>query len=192
MTALQPTTQPRSFVRSLHPVRMVRSLWSHRDLTGQFAMRRIRGKYKGQALGSAWSLLDPLMTLAIYTFVFGIIFRRSEPGADAGIARFALEVFAGLLVFGVFRETVGPAPTLIVGQQNFVKKVVYPLETFPVSQVLVALFSLGVGLVVWLLGYCIFSEAHTPSPRLLLLPVVILPIVLLGLGLSWLLSAWAA
>ena len=192
MATLQLTNQPHSFARSLDPVRMIRSLWSHRELTGQYAARRIRTRYKGQALGSVWSLLDPLMTLAIYTFVFGIIFRRGQAGgphADGGIARYALEVFAGILVFTLFRETVGPSPMLIVQQRNFVKKVVYPLETFPVSQVLVSLFNFGVGVLVWLVGYCVFSETHVPSARLLLLPVVVLPVALLALGLSWLLSA---
>ena len=189
MPTLQLIDQPRSFARFLQPVAMVRSLWAHRELTGQFAARNIRGRYKGQALGSVWSLLDPLMLLAIYTFVFGVIFRRADPAGDGGIARYALEVFGGILIFGVFRDTVGAAPFLIVSHANFVKKVVYPLETLVVSQLLVALFNLAVGLAVWLLGFVIFSEAHVPSPGILLLPVVILPVALLALGLSWFLAS---
>jgi lipopolysaccharide transport system permease protein len=189
MPTLQLIDQPRSFARFLQPVAMVRSLWAHRELTGQFAARNIRGRYKGQALGSVWSLLDPLMLLAIYTFVFGVIFRRADPAGDGGIARYALEVFGGILIFGVFRDTVGAAPFLIVSHANFVKKVVYPLETLVVSQLLVALFNLAVGLAVWLLGFVIFSAAHVPSPGILLLPVVILPVALLALGLSWFLAS---
>lgn len=192
MGELQLTHESRSLLWYLDPVRQVRSLWGHRSLTCQFAGRTIRSKYKGQALGIAWSLIDPLVTLAIYTFVFGVIFHRASrdgPDASGGIARYALEVFAGILVFGVFRETVGAAPMLIVGQRNFVKKVVYPLETFPVSQLLVSVFNLGTGLVVWLAGDIVFSQSHIPSPRMLLLPVVVLPVALLSLGIAWFLAS---
>lgn len=191
MTTLPVSSQPAKPATAwLDPVGMVRTLWRHRELTVQFASRRVRARYKGQVFGASWSVLDPLVTLAIYTFVFGLVLRRAtEPGADGGIARFALEVFAGILVFNVFRETVAAAPTLVVGQPNFVKKVVYPLETLPVSQLLVALFNCATGLIVWIVGYAIFSESHLPSPGLLLFPLVLLPVVLLALGVSWILAS---
>jgi len=78
---------------------------------------------------------------------------------------------------------------MVLGQPNFVKKVVYPLETLPVSQLLVSLFNYATGLIVWIIGYSIFSAAHIPSPRLLLVPVVLLPLGLLALGLSWFLAS---
>lgn len=192
--ATLPTTSPARPAPKpgapLNPVRMVRSLWSHRELTTQFAARRIKSKYKGQALGFAWSITDPLITLAIYTFVFGLVLRRaSDPDAAGGIARFALEVFAGIITFNLFREMVGAAPTLVIGQPNFVKKVVYPLETLPVSQLLVSLFNYATGLIVWIVGYAIFSGTHIPSPQLLLVPVVLLPVALMGLGVSWFLAS---
>lgn len=191
MTTIDFTEQPRSFASYLDPVAMLRSLWANRELTVQFAARNIKGRYKGQAFGALWALLDPLMLLAIYTFVFGVIFHRGSADSDAegGMAGYALRVFAGIIVFAVFRETVGPSPTLIIGHRNFVKKVVYPLETLPISQLLVALFNLGVGLIVWTIGFVIFSPTHIPSPTLLLLPVVVLPVMLMGLGLSWFLAS---
>lgn len=191
MTTLPISHQPRPFVSYLDPIRMLRSLWGHRELTLQFAARKIQQQYKGQALGIAWSILDPLLLLATYTFVFGIVFqgKAGDQHAEGGIARYALEVFSGVLVFTLFRETVGPAPMLVINQRNFVKKVVYPLETLPISQLLVTLFNTCVGLTVWIIGYSIFSSAHVPSPRLLLMPVVILPVVLIALGLSWILSS---
>lgn len=192
MTTLPLTAAPRSVWSFLDPVGMARSLWRHRELTWQFASRRIQARYKGQAFGLGWSIADPLVTLAIYTFVFGVVLHRAShagPDAGGGIARYALEVFAGILVFNVFRETVGAAPTLIVGQPNFVKKVVYPLETLPVSQLLASLFNLLTGLAVWVIGYAIFSESHVPPAGLLLLPVVVLPVALLALGVSWVLAS---
>lgn len=192
MTDLALINRRHSLASYLDPVAMVRSLWRHRELTWQFASRRIQSRYKGQAFGLGWSVADPLVTLAIYTFVFGVILTRASaagPGAEGGIARFALEVFAGILIFNVFRETVGAAPTLIVSQPNFVKKVVYPLETFPLSQLLVSLFGFATGFAVWLLGYLIFSSSHVPSPTLLLLPLVVLPVALMALGIGWVLAS---
>lgn len=190
MTTLQLPHHPRSFLSYLDPFAMLRSLWSHRELTTQLASRNISVHYKGQALGALWSLLDPLMLLAIYTFVFGLVFHRSGKfNAEGGIAGFALHLFAGIIVFGMFRETVGPSPMLIINQRNFVKKVVYPLETLPISQLLASLFNVGVGLVVWVIGYVIFIDSHTPSPMLLMLPIVILPVALLALGCSWILAS---
>lgn len=191
MATLPLTTTKARDAALFNPVGLLRSLWSHRELTLQLAARNIKSKYKGQAFGAAWSLLDPLMLLAIYTFVFGVVFHRgtSETASEGGIAGYALRVFAGILIFGVFRETVGGSPSLIIGHRNFVKKVVYPLETLPVSQLLVALFNLGVGLIIWILGYLIFSPTHTPSVTLLLLPLILLPVVLISLGLSWLLAS---
>ncbi len=192
MTTLTLNDPPRSFAHHLDPMSMARSLWRSRELTWQFAVRRIQARYKGQAFGLGWSIADPLVTLAIYTFVFGVILHRASSGgegASGGIARFALEVFAGILVFNVFRETVGAAPTLVVSQPNFVKKVVYPLETLPLSQLLASLFNLAAGLVVWLVGYAIFSDSHFPSPHLATLPVVVLPVALLALGVSWILAS---
>ena len=190
--ALAYSNEPRSIWHYLDPVAMVRSLWSHRHLTLQFASRNIQTIYKGQALGLVWALLDPLVTLAIYTFVFGVIFHRgqaTDPAAVGGLAGYALSVYAGILVFGIFQQTVGASPTLIVNQPNFVKKVVCPLETFPVTQLLVALWNFTVGLIVWLVGYAIFDPSHLPNLRMLMLPIVILPVALLGLGLSWFLSS---
>ena len=192
MPTLQLLDQPRPLLAYLDPVAMVRSLWSHRELTWQYARRKVQSNYKGQALGGVWTVLDPLLTLAVYTFIFGIVFsNRGDIYGDmgGGIAFYALRVFAGILTFGLFRQMVGQAPSLIISQRNMVKKVVYPLETFPVSQLLVVLFNFAVGVLVWIIAYCIFDPTHVPRVSLLLLPVVVLPVVLLGLGMSWLLSS---
>lgn len=190
MTSLPLASTPaKPFGAWLDPGAMVRRLWASRELTWQFASRRVRARYKGQALGAAWSIADPLITLAIYTFVFGLVLQRASAGGEGGIARFALEVFAGIITFNLFRETVGPAPTLVVSQPNFVKKVVYPLETLPVSQLLVALFNYATGLAVWIVGYAVFSSTHVPQPGLVLVPLVLLPVALLALGVSWVLAS---
>ncbi len=199
MTTFQPASHatiishaPRSFFSWLNPVAMLTSLWRTRQFTLKFTARKIQTLYKGQVLGLFWALTTPLITLAIYTFVFGVIFHRgksADAGANGGLAGYALRVYAGILVFGIFRETVGAAPVLIVSQANFVKKVVCPLETFPLSQLLYALWNFAVGLLVWLIGYLIFDPSHMPHLRMLLLPIVILPVALLALGLAWFLAS---
>ncbi|MCA9279800.1 MAG: ABC transporter permease [Phycisphaeraceae bacterium] len=179
----------------LNPSAMVRNLWSVRVLTGQFARRDIEQRYKNHLLGLAWTVIHPLIMLAVYTFVFGIVFeaRRTAHGENAptgGVdATFALNLFIGLIVFGIFREMAGAASNLIVGRTQYVKKVVVPLEIFSVSAMLVALFHFAVGLLVWFLGWVVFSPQHYPHWEVILVPVLILPVCLAGLAMSWLLSA---
>lgn len=179
----------------LNPVSMVRRLWHARTLTGQFARRDIEQMYKNHVLGLAWTVIQPLLMLAVYTFVFGIVFQaRNSVPTDAaphgGVsADFALNLFIGLLVFGIFREMTGQAPMLIVSRSQYVKKVVVPLEVFPVSALIVALFHFSIGMMVWLSGWVLFSSQHVPHWQTVMTPVLILPVCLAGLAMSWLLSS---
>ena len=103
--------------------------YHNRSLLWQFARRDVLGRYRGSLLGLAWSFLTPLLMLGVYTFVFVGVFRQSWPGAaQGGGLEFALQVFAGLLVFNLFAEVAGKAPNLIVDQPNLVKKVIFPVE----------------------------------------------------------------
>lgn len=195
-TALaRPGPARRTFVAALNPGRMLGELWASRGLALQLASREIAQRYKGHTLGPLWLVLQPLIMLAVFTFVFGIVFvaKRQAVGADAkggGVdAMFALRLYLGLLVFGLFRDVVARAPGLILYRPQFVKKVVMPLHVFSLVDVLVALFTFGVGMAVWLAGWLLFSPQHVPHPTLALLPVLIMPVALCALGLSWLLSA---
>jgi lipopolysaccharide transport system permease protein len=173
----------------LSPARMVRDLWTQRELTLRIAQRDIVGRYRNSWLGLLWSIISPLALLAIYTFVFSIVLniRWGDDGVESR-GEFALTLFSGLLVFNLFAEVVNRAPTLVVDNAQYVKKVVFPLEVLVVAGVLTALFNFGVGLLVWLSGWGLIMQSW-PHETFVWLPLVLVPVVLTTAGLSWFLAS---
>ena len=163
-------------------------LWVHRDLLWQFTLRNVELRHKGSHLGLIWSFLSPLLMLALYVLVFGYIF-----GGKFGVlpvesqADYALGVFLGLTIFHLLAETLALSPSLIVGNPNFVKKVVFPLEILPAANVGSALFHMFISLGLVLISLLFFG--HGFSWGMLWLPVIIAPLVLLCLGIAWFVSA---
>lgn len=159
----------------------------HRGLIWSLVKRDFIGRYKGSFVGLVWSLLNPLLMLAIYTFVFSVVF-KARWGTDGGTEiSFGIFLFSGMIVHGLFSECLNRSATLITSQPNFVKKVVFPLEVLPWmalgSGVLHFLVSFAV-----LLVFCIVLGAPI-QPGVVLLPLVLLPLMLIILGLSWLLAS---
>lgn len=179
----------RFFRAYLNPAGMVRNLWSHRELAWQLAKRDIQGRYRATYLGLLWSVLTPLVLLVIYTFVFAVVFeaRWSDSGMPESRAEFALTMFCGMLLFTLFSDVVNRAPSMVVHNSNYVKKVVFPLETFVISGLLAALFNLLVGAVVWLVGV-VFLRGMPPW-TIVWFPLVLLPVCLTTLGISWILAS---
>jgi lipopolysaccharide transport system permease protein len=162
---------------------MFRSIWRHRGLVYASAKREVIGRYRGSVLGLLWSFFNPLLMLAVYTFVFGVVFKsRWNPTSDSK-TEFALVLFAGLIVFNLFSECINRAPGLIIANPNYVKKVVFPLEVLPVVALLSAAYHMVISLGVWLAAYILFFGV--PQATTLLLPVVIVPFALFIMGLSW-------
>jgi len=173
-------------MRRLAP--FIADLWQHRELLWQFTVRNVELRHRGSHLGLVWSLLNPLLMLGLYMLVFGYIF-----GGSFGIipnetrADYALGIFLGLALFHFIAEVLGLAPTLIIGNPNFVKKVVFPLEILPASSVFGAVFHLLISLALVLVSLLLFSQ-HIPV-TILWLPVIMVPLILIGLGVSWFISA---
>jgi lipopolysaccharide transport system permease protein len=182
------TARPESVLHFLNPIAMARNLWRHRDLIRQFTRREIEGRYKGSFLGLFWSFVNPLVLLLIYTFVFGVVFAARWPNAKTNnLSEFAITLFCGITAYNIFSESVGKAATLVVGVPNYVKKVVFPLEVLPVSTLGAALFHAGVSLAILLVANVLIGGAFQWT--LLFLPLVILPLLLLCLALSWFLAS---
>ena len=121
---------PNGFV-SMSPMQIVHSLLKNRQLIWQMTKRDVIGRYKGSALGLTWSFFYPLIMLAVYTFVFSVAFKaRWQVGSDSK-TEFALALFIGMIVHGLLAECVNRAPSLILSNVNYVKKVVFPLEILP-------------------------------------------------------------
>src|SRR4029079_10910412 len=114
------------------PKEIFASLWRNRSLIVQMTKRDVLGRYRGSIMGLGWSLFHPLVMLAIYTFVFSVVFRARWPGmAEGSTADFALLLFVGMILHALFSECVNRAPSLILSNPNYVKKVVFPLEILP-------------------------------------------------------------
>lgn len=158
-----------------------------RALIWQFARRDVLARYRGSVLGLAWSFLTPLLMLAVYTFVFRVVFKARWGSDQTGEFEFALQVYSGLIVFSLFAEVVSRAPRLIMEQPNLVKKVVFPLEILPWVAVLAGLFHLALNLAVLLVAAAVARGGLPPS--IVALPVVLLPFIPLLLGLGWFLAA---
>jgi lipopolysaccharide transport system permease protein len=170
------------------PVRMVQSLWAHRELIGQFIKRATLQRYKGSYLGIFWSFVTPVVMLLVYTFVFSVIFKARWEGAITDShAEFALALFAGLIAFNIFSESITAAPGLIISNPNYVKKVIFPLEILTVSSLGAALINSLFSLTILLIG-SVLILGHI-SLTLPFLPLMYLPLIFLCLGLSWFLAS---
>jgi lipopolysaccharide transport system permease protein len=150
--------------------------------------REVLSRYRGSVLGLAWSFFNPLLMLVIYTFVFSGIFKaRWEGGGEESKVNFAIFLFVGLIIHGLFAECLNRAPGLILSNVNYVKKVVFPLEILAWVALGSALFHATISLVVMLAAKWAFG--HALSWTILLVPVVFIPLMLGTIGLTWFLAS---
>ncbi|MDB5892444.1 MAG: Transport permease protein [Polaromonas sp.] len=172
-----------TYVGKMHPLLP----WGHQYLIKQLARRDVLARYKGSVLGLGWGLLFPLLILMAYTFVFRTVFKARWPGGGDSTSEFALQVFAGLVVFNLFSDLLNRAPRLILEQPNLVKRVVFPLEILPWVALCSGLFHASLGLIILLLAVMIVGPGLTPWA--LTAPLVFMAALPTLLGLAWLLSA---
>ena len=163
------------------------SPWRHKELLVSMIQREVVGRYRGSVMGLLWSLLNPLLMLLVYTFVFSTMLKLRWPQGSGSKSEFALLVFAGLLTFNVFAECVARAPGLILANTNYVKKVMFPLEILPWVVLGAVLFHTLASLAIWLVFHLVFFGL--PPLTGLLLPLVLLPLVLFTLGICWVLAS---
>ncbi|MFW2440905.1 MAG: ABC transporter permease [Arenicellales bacterium] len=172
---------------SLNPTGIFTSLIKHRSLILQLAKREVSGRYRGSVMGFFWTLLNPLLMLTIYTLIFGYVFKARWGEMNLGDGGFALTLFCGLIVHGMFAECINRAPVLITSNVNYVKKVVFPIEILPWVVIYAALFHTLMSLVV-LSVFSLLVNGSVPL-TLLWLPVVFIPYILFLVGCLWLFSA---
>lgn len=167
---------------------LLRSLIRHRDLTYKLARMDFLNRYKGSFIGLGWSLLIPVLMLAVYTFVFSFVFNaRWGENSTESRSEFALVLFAGLLIHGFFSEVFNRSPSIIIDNKNYVKKFVFPLEVLPASVIITSVFHIIISILVlfvaflMLNGYVYWTVVFSP--------IVVFPLAVMCLGLSWLLAA---
>jgi lipopolysaccharide transport system permease protein len=172
---------------TIHPLEPLRSFWRYRDLVWQMTERDTRSRYRGSAGGLFWVAFHPLLMLAIYTFFFTEVFPTKWSAAAESRGAFALVLFIGLLLHGMLAEAMSRAPTLIVGNPNLVKRVVFPLDLLPVVSLGSTLFHFAIGFAIWLVFH-LFMQGLPPLASLWL-PLIVLPLALFALGLGWWLAS---
>lgn len=170
------------------PMALTGRFWRNRRLIVQMAKREVVGRYRGSLMGMAWSFFYPLLMLVIYTFVFSVVFKaRWGMAAQESKIDFAIMLFIGMIIHGLFAECINRAPSLILSNVNYVKKVIFPLDILPWVALGSALFHAVVSLIVLIFVQFIFM-GHVPITALLF-PVVLLPLVFATIGFAWFLAS---
>jgi lipopolysaccharide transport system permease protein len=174
---------------STSPHEMVFSAWRNRSLISSLVKREVVGRYQGSIMGLAWSFFNPLLMLIIYTFVFAGVFkaRWNTGNVQESKSDFAIVLFVGMIVHGLFAECVNRAPNLILSNVNYVKKVIFPLEILPWVAFGSALFHSTISFLVLLLAQ-LYLHQQIPW-TVIFFPFILLPLVFATLGFSWFISA---
>ena len=162
-------------VHSVSAPTILTSLWVNKTLVWQMTRREIIGRYQGSMLGFLWSFFHPILMLAVYTFVFSVVFQVRWGESTGTKTEFAMLLFAGLIVHSFFADCINRAPSLILSNGNFVKKVVFPLEILPWVELVSSLFHTVINVVVLLIFFLLVN--HFLNWTVLLLPLIFLPFI---------------
>jgi lipopolysaccharide transport system permease protein len=164
----------------------IKALWGNRSLIRSMVRRDILGRYRGSFGGMFWTVLNPLILMVTYFFVFGIVL-RARAGGDPSLAGFALYFLCGMLPWLAFSEAAGRAPFVVLEYRTFVKKLVFPMEILPVNLAASALVTEFFATAVFALA--VLLARHGLPATVLWLPALIVPQVLFTMGVCWFLAA---
>ena len=162
------------------------TLWRNRGLIRTMSRRDLLGRYRGSFGGGLWTILTPLLLMLTYFFVFGVVL-DAKFGADPSRSGFGLYFFAGMLPWLPFSEAAGRAPGVIWEHRNFVKKLVFPVDTLPVNLAVVGLIGELVMLALYTAGLAL-ARGRVPA-SIAWLPLFLAPQILFTLGMCWFLAA---
>lgn len=165
---------------------IIRALLRHRSIIKSYVKRDFTGRYKGSVFGSLWTVINPLVILGIYTFVFSGIL-KVRFGNEGGLLNFAIYTFCGMVAWTAFSDAIARSATIISENANLVKKVVFPVETLPVYIALSGLFTQIIGSVIMVVIVLVTRfQLHW---TLVFLPLLMSLQLLLTIGLSWFISS---
>ena len=153
-----------------------REIWRYRELFQVLAWRDVAIRYKQTAIGVAWAVVRPLVTMVVFTLVFS---RLAKLPSDGGVP-YAVMVFAAVLPWTFFSTALSDASNSLVGNANLIGKTYFPRLIVPVAAILAALVDFGIGLLI-LAGIMIWFGV-VPGWQILFLPVVVVAVILVTLG----------
>ncbi len=160
-----------------------RDLWRYRELFQMLAWRDISVRYKQTVIGVAWAVIRPLLTMIIFTVIFGRVAKLPTEGS----APYALLVLAGMLPWQFFSTALADASGSLVSNANLVTKIYFPRSIMPASALMVSLVDLGISMSIAVILMLWFG--HAPGWSLVMFPAYLLAAVVAGLGPSLWLSA---
>ena len=170
-------------------IEQVKSLFKYKELLLNFAKKELKVKYKNSALGFFWSLLNPIMMMLVFTFVFMYALEIKDPKIDI----YPMFILAGLLPWNFFNASVLGSTTSIVANGSLIKKVYFPRELLPISIAVANLVNFALELLVlsgFLLVIGIFNARYLAFYKFLPFVLLLLPILFLfTLGVSLLVAA---
>jgi lipopolysaccharide transport system permease protein len=162
-------------------------LWSHRELIYFLALRDIRVRYKQSLLGVAWAVLQPLLTMVVFTLLFGVLLGRERMPTATGVP-YAVSIYCALVPWQLFATSLASAGDSLVGNQHLIQKVYFPRLVAPIAPILAALVDFAMALVV-LFGMLLVSGVGLGSAVLALPLFVLLAVVTALAGSLWLAAA---
>ncbi len=164
----------------------LQSVWRNRGLIRTLVRRDVLSRYSGSFGGALWAVLNPLLLMLTYFFVFGLVLQQQFEN-DPSRSAWAIYFLAGMLPWLALSEAVGRAPFVMVDHRNFIKKLVFPVETLPVNLVVSGLVTEFFGIILFVLALLIV-RGRVPATALYL-PALLIPQMLLTAGICWFLAA---
>jgi ABC-type polysaccharide/polyol phosphate export permease len=156
-----------------------------RELMLNLTLRELRGKYKRSALGWAWSLVNPLATMLIFTLVFRFFLRIEPPRSETGLKNFAIYLLCALLPWNFLINGVSGSILSLVGNANLIQKTYFPRELLVASQVASWLVSFGIELALLSVAFLLFGNMVLPWIPVVLVLVVLLTLLVTGFSLAF-------
>lgn len=164
------------------------TLWYRRRLIFTLGVREITQRFRSSNLGLLWTIIQPLAVVTIFYFVFSVVFQNRWGAADESKGDFIIALFSGFLVYNLFFDTVSRAPTMVVGNVNYVKKLVFPIHIIPFISSIGSLVSFFCTFAIIILMYILI---HQSAPHLAVLTIFlsVLPVYILSIGVSWIIAS---
>lgn len=165
----------------------IRSAWHRRSLILTLGIREVTQRFRSSKLGLLWTIIQPLAIVTIFYFVFSVVFQNRWGAQDEPKGDFIIALFSGFLVFNLFFDTVSRSPTMVTGNVNYVKKLVFPIHLLPIIFSIGSIINFLCTLTVLLIMYSLIHMSY-PHLSVLIIPVIVLPVYLVSLGVSWFIS----
>ena len=160
-------------------MKTLREIYNYREMIFMLVRRDLRGKYKGSVLGFAWTFINPLLQLAVYTMVFSVVMRVNKEN-------YSVFLFVALIPWLAMANSVTGGSTCVIGQQNLVTKIHFPRQVLPITTVTTQFVNMLLCMIV-VLVVCFFSIGLNFAVLWYLIPVILVEYAL-AMGIAFLVS----